>query len=50
MCYEYEEYLNWRAEEARKALAEERKRLQQERAQGKPSGDRAPQQPEPVPA
>ncbi|HUK03973.1 MAG TPA: hypothetical protein VLV90_02675 [Burkholderiales bacterium] len=50
MCYEYEEYLQWRAQEARRALADERKRIEQEAASGKPEGDRAPQQPEPVPA
>ena len=50
MCYEYEEYLQWRADQARRALADERKRLEQEAASGKQSGDKAPQQPEPVPA
>ena len=50
MCYEYEEWWQSRAEQARKALAEERERMKQEAASGKQSGDKAPQQPEPVPA
>jgi hypothetical protein len=47
MCYEYEDVLR-RAEEARKQ-EEDRKRKEQG-APGKPSGDKAPRQPDPVPA
>ena len=48
MCYEFEqEYLRQRAEEARRALEDERKRTQQQPA--KPAPERAPQQPDPVP-
>lgn len=48
MCYEFErDYLRQRAEEARRALEEERRRREPQPV--KPAGDKAPTQPEPVP-
>ena len=47
MCYEYEELA--RSEEARRR-EEERRRKEQESAPGTKPGEKAPQQPEPVPA
>ena len=48
MCYEFEQqYLRQRAEEARKALEDERRRKEQQPV--KPERDRTPAHPDPVP-
>jgi hypothetical protein len=50
MCYEFErEYLRQRAEEARRATEDERKRRQESPAPAKPERDKAPVHPDAVP-
>lgn len=50
MCYEFEqEYLCQRAEEARRAMEEQRNRRRESPAPAKPESDKAPVEPDAVP-